>query len=85
MHWQEVKKSYPSKWLIIEAIGATTEDKKRIINELTVVDTFDDSSIALKKYLHLHREFPNREMYVIHSSRPELDIEEIKWAGVRRP
>lgn len=83
MRWEEVRENYPSQWLIIEAIDARTEDKKRIIEEITVVDTFTDNNEALRKYIQLHKSHPNREMYVVHTSRPELDIEEIVWIGVR--
>jgi len=69
--------------LIIEAINAHTEEKKRIIEEITVIDYFDDNNYALRKYIELHKEHPNKEMYVVHISRSELDIEELTWTGVR--
>lgn len=84
MRWDEIRKIHPLTWLIIEAIDARTEDKKRIIEEMTVVGSFEDSVSALQRYLQLHKTHPNREMYVVHSSRPMLDIEEITWTGVRK-
>lgn len=83
MCWDEVRKSYPDRWLVIEAIDAKTEGKKRVIDKIAVVEVFTESIEALKMYIQLHRAEPIREMYVVHTSRNELDIEEIYWAGVR--
>jgi hypothetical protein len=82
--WTEVRSSYPSQWVIIEAVEATTRDKKRIINEMIVISSFDDNNMALRKYIDLHKEHPDREIYVVHTSRETLDIEELTWTGVRK-
>lgn len=84
MLWAEVKKAYPNQWVIIEAIEAHTEGDKRIIAQMTVVDNFqEDNNKALLQYLQLHRKHRERELYVVHTSRPELDILEQRWIGVR--
>ena len=84
MIWEEVKNVYPNQWLIIEAIEAYTEGDKRIIAQMTVVNNYqDDNNKALLQYLQLHRKHRERELYVVHTSRPELDIIEQKWIGVR--
>lgn len=84
MLWEEVKKAYPDQWVIIEAIEAHTEGDKRIISQIIVVDNFqDDNNKALLQYLQLHRRHRERELYVVHTSRPELDIIEQRWIGVR--
>ena len=84
MLWEKIKKTYPNQWMIIEAIEAHTEGDKRIIDQITVVDTFhDDNNKALLQYLQLHRKHREREFYVVHTSRPELDIIEQRWIGVR--
>lgn len=84
MLWVEVKRAYPNQWVIIEAIEAHTEGVKRIISQMTVVDNFqDDNNKALLHYLQLHRKHRERELYVVHTSRPELDIIEQRWIGVR--
>jgi hypothetical protein len=84
MKWEEVKKVYPSAWLLIEAIEAHTEGENRIIDRISVIDSFQDKSSksAFLKYLELHKDFPDRELYVVHSERESLDIKEQKWAGL---
>ncbi|MDO7785674.1 hypothetical protein [Desulforamulus aquiferis] len=84
MTWEEVKKTYPNQWLLIEAIEAHTEENKRIVNQIAVINNFcDDNNKALQQYLQLHRKYRERELYVVHTSRPELDIIEQRWSGVR--
>jgi hypothetical protein len=84
MLWEEVKKAYPNQWVIIEAIEAYTKEDRRIIDRITVVDNFqNDNNKALLQYLQLHRKHRERELYVVHTSRPALDIIEQQWIGVR--
>lgn len=83
MLWNEVKQAYPSQWVIIEAIDAKTVGEQRIVEQMSVVDTFDDSQKALLKYVELHKTHKDREYYVAHTERPELGIEILRWSGVR--
>ena len=84
MIWNEVKKAYPSQWVLIEAIDATTEGENRIVKELSIIDTFeDDSKKAMDRYVELHKLHKEREYYVVHTQRSELDIKVLKWSGVR--
>ena len=84
MIWEDIKKTYPSSWLVIEAIEAKTEGEDRIVQQLAVLDSFEEetSKKALLKYLHLHQTYPERELYVVHSTRPRLDIKEQRWVGL---
>jgi hypothetical protein len=77
MRWQEIREHYPQQWLLIEAIKAHSEASKRILEQLAIVGTFSDSVSAMKDYARLHREAPERELYVFHTSRETLDITEL--------
>jgi len=83
MQWKEICQHYPRQWLLIEAIKAHSEADRRILEQLAVVGTFSDSTTAMKSYLQLHNEAPERELYVFHTSREKLDITERRWLGVR--
>ena len=83
MQWQEIRNHYPRQWLLIEAIKAHTESNKRILDRLSVIGTYPDSGKAMKAYIEMHRESPERELYVLHSSRETLNITERKWLGIR--
>ena len=83
MQWQEVRQYYPQQWLLIEAIKAHSEANKRILDQLAVVSVFPDSLSAMHGYTRLHREAPERELYVFHTSREALDVIERRWFGIR--
>ena len=83
MNWQEIRTHYPQQWLLVEAIKAHTESSERVVEQLAVVGTFADSVTALTSYQQLHHEAPQRELYVFHTSRKELDIRERTWLGIR--
>ena len=83
MQWQEIRQHYPQQWLLLEAIKAHSEADKRILDRLAVVSTFSDSVSAMNSYARLHREAPERELYVFHTSREALEIIERRWLGIR--
>lgn len=83
MVWQDIREHYPQQWLLIEAIKAHSQANKRILDQLAVVGTFPDSVSAMQGYAQLHREAPERELYVFHTSRAELDVTERQWLGIR--
>jgi hypothetical protein len=83
MKWQEIREHYPQQWLLVEAIKAHSEANKRILEQLAVVSTFADSVTAMRSYVQLRREAPERELYVFHTSREALDITERRWVGIR--
>ena len=84
MLWEDVRKSFPSQWVLIEAVDAHTKGNRRIVERVSVVESFiNDSKQALKKYVELHKRHKNREYYVIHTSREQLNFEEQRWMGVR--
>ncbi|MBN1310098.1 MAG: hypothetical protein JXB30_01680 [Anaerolineae bacterium] len=85
MQWTEIREAYPDQWLVIEALQAhTTPDKHRVLDKITVVDHADDGSTAMSIYHQLHKQYPNREFYFVHTGREELDIRVRQWLGIRR-
>ena len=83
MRWNDVKKHYPHRWLLVEAIRARSEGGKRLLDEVAVVNAFSDGGAAMRGYLQLHRSSPDREFYVLHTDREDPDIQERTWLGLR--
>ena len=81
--WEEIRKQYPRQWLLVEAIKAHSELDKRILEQLSVINTFPDSVTAMSSYTQLHREAPECELYVLYTDREKLDIMERRWLGIR--
>jgi hypothetical protein len=83
MTWPEIRRHHPERWLLVEAVEAHSEAGRRLVDNLAVVDEFADSPTALREYLRLHRQAPERELYVLHTDREDLDIAERTWLGLR--
>jgi len=84
MIWNEVKKTYPSQWVLIEATKARTENEKRIIDYMDVIDNFNENGDeAFQKYIELHKLHKDREYYIYHTSHEILEIGVKRWMGVR--
>ncbi len=76
MQWQEIRQVYPEQWLVVEALAAHTIDGQRKLDELAVLQTCADGSEAMQRYRELHRQYPEREFYFLHTRRADLDIRE---------
>lgn len=83
MKWEQIRTYYPQKWLLVEAIKAHSEQDQRILDDLSVINTFADSVAAMQDYAKLHRDEPERELYVLNTERETLNIKERYWLGVR--
>ena len=84
MLWSDIRQNYPSQWLVIEALEAhTTHDNQRVLDHIAVIETCPDGRLAMEQYQQLHRDYPTREFYFVHTSREELDIRERHWHGIR--
>ena len=83
MTWNEIRDYFPSRWLLIEAIEAHSEGGKRVLEQISVVKTFTDSSSAMSSYRRFHDMYPDREFLFVHTDRETLDITERRWIGIR--
>jgi hypothetical protein len=83
MEWQNVRLAYPHRWLLVEAVSAISVGGKRIVNEMDVIEDFPDALTAWQGYAEAHRKSPEREYYVVHTDREELDIRERRELAMR--
>lgn len=84
MKWNEIRGHFPRQWLLVEATRAHSEGNQRILDDLAVIETFPTGKSAMDGYVELHEQSPQRELYVLHTDREKLDIEELRWLGIRR-
>lgn len=84
MKWNDIRDNYQDKWILFEAIDAYSKDGQRYVEELSVINIYDDGKDALKEYAEKHKKDKNREMYVYHTKNKELKIKERNWIGVRK-
>lgn len=84
MTWQEIREKFARNWLLVEAIEAHDEGNQRIVNDLSVVGMFgDDGWAAWHRYEELHKADGEREYYVLHTDRTELNIGIMEVFGFR--
>ena len=75
MDWQTVREMYPHRWVVIEAYNAHILGGERIIGQIEVVGMFGDEwKPAWEHYKQLHHMDKEREYYVVHTDRVELQI-----------
>jgi hypothetical protein len=80
MTWSEIRATYPEQWLVIEALQAHTDTTQmRQLDKIAVIERCQDGGSAMNRYRALHRQFPEREFYFVHTSRSELQIRERQW------
>jgi hypothetical protein len=83
MTWSAIREHFPIQWLLVEAMQAHSKDNHRILDDIAVLGTFQDGKEAMDGYIELHEKAPQRELYVLHTEREDLDIEELRWLGIR--
>lgn len=75
MKWQDVRELFPDKWVLIEAIEAyTTEDRKRIVEQLSIIGAATDFFEVMAMYKQINKHAPRRELFVVHAQNEELEI-----------
>ena len=84
MTWDEVRKKFPGQWVVVEARSARSVGSRRIVGDLAVLEAFQDPAEAQRRQLSLHRAEPLREILLTYAGWETLDIEETRWAGIRK-
>ena len=84
MKWTEVRQHFPDRCVLVEALKAETRDKKRIIEEITVISDFDSGNDAWKAYKKIRAEDQSRELYIFHTKNENTVVIEQPYIGARR-
>lgn len=83
MRWNEVRDAHPDQWLVIEVLDTHAEGNRCVLDRVAVLDVCTDGRATMKRYSELRRQHPSRELCFVHTSVPELKIEERLWLGIR--
>ncbi|KRE50704.1 hypothetical protein ASG85_20410 [Paenibacillus sp. Soil724D2] len=84
MKWSEICSHYPSRFVLVEATKAVSKNRLRTIEEMTVVEEYDNPMNAWEGYKLHHKEIPEREFYVFHTSKEEIEVIEEYFTGIRK-
>ena len=77
-----MRERFANQWVLLEVMKAHTSEGNRYIDEVVVVDRFDDSTAAMHQYSELRKQDPHREYCFFHTSRTNLIARE-RFMGLR--
>lgn len=83
MRWEEVREKYPNRFVLVEAIKASSKNQVRTIEEMAIIKEYEDSKQAWNGYKEHHRENSKRELYIFHTSKENIEVIEGYFTGVR--
>ncbi|MBA9083834.1 hypothetical protein FHR92_000277 [Fontibacillus solani] len=49
MRWDEVQERFPNEWVVLEATKAYSKEGQRFIEEMSVIDSYEESTQTLKR------------------------------------
>lgn len=83
MKWTEVRNTYPNKWIVFDSLTQHEEGNKLVVEDLAIIEVFDDPNNAWKYYRELHRKDKSRELSLGDTRKENLEYE-IKRIGLMR-
>ncbi|GIQ63982.1 hypothetical protein PACILC2_25500 [Paenibacillus cisolokensis] len=84
MKWEEIAKQHPSRFVLVEAIKANSDNRVRRLEDMAVIQDYDNPQEAWSGYKHFHKLYPTRELYVFHTSRTDVEVVEEFFSGIRQ-
>lgn len=84
MRWQEVKERFPNEWVVLEVIKAYSDKGYRHIEDVVIIDRFENSIESMERYEELRKDHSQREYCFFHTSRENLVARE-RYVGIRGP
>lgn len=83
MKWSEARKTYPNKWIVFDSLKQHEEDNRLIVEDIAIIEVFDDLNDAFKYYRMLHRQDKSRQVSFDDTRKDKLEYE-IKRIGLIR-
>ena len=75
MLWNEVRKAYPNKWIVFDSLKQHEENNKLIIEDIAIIEVFDDINKAYKYYCGLHKKDKTRLLNIGSTKDTKLKYE----------
>nr|WP_233168293.1 hypothetical protein [Paenibacillus roseus] len=69
---------------MLEAIKASSNDRIRELEEMAVIQDYDNPQEAWNGCKRLQKLHPTRELYVFHTSRSDVEVVEGFFSGIRQ-
>lgn len=75
MKWSDARKTYPNKWIVFDSLKQHEEDNKLIVEDIAIIEVFDDINDAFKYYRMLHRQDKSRQLSFGDTRKDKLEYE----------
>lgn len=75
MKWEEARKTYPNQWIVFDILNEHEEDNKLIIEDVAIIEVFEDINDAWQYYRTLHRKDKTRELSFDCTKKEKLEYE----------
>lgn len=84
MKWKEITQYHPNRLVLVEALQASSKNRVRTIEEMAVIQEYEDPKEAWEGYKLFHKKDPQRELYIFHTSRENVEVIEEFFSAVRQ-
>lgn len=84
MKWKDITELHRDRFVLVEAIKASSNNHVRQLEDMAVIQDYDTPQEAWSGYKELHKIHPTRELYVFHTSRNDVEVVEEFFSGVRQ-
>jgi hypothetical protein len=78
MKWEEVKKIYPERYVLLQVLQSHVEGDKKYIDDVAIIRAIDDSKEATRELVNAK---PGTLVY--HTSKDKIEILMRKSVGFR--
>lgn len=78
MKWEEVRRAYPNRFVKLQVLKSHIRDDKRIIEDVAVIDTFDNNKEATRELVRA-----KDNILVYHTGNEKIEIQIKKIFGYR--
>ncbi|MFK9095340.1 hypothetical protein [Bacillus salipaludis] len=82
--WSEVRQHFSERCVLVKAIKSETRGKERVIEEMSVIDDFENGNGVWKVYKKHYAENQSRELYIFHTNNEAIKVIEQPCIGGRR-
>jgi len=75
LNWPEIRKQYPNKIVLVEARSVYLKGNKRVIEEMCVLENYENSREAWSGYKKFRFKLSGRELYLFHTSNAQINVD----------
>lgn len=83
MKWNEVRKTYPNKFIVFESLNQFEDNSILTVTDLAIIDVFDEIGKAFKYYSKLHKEDKKKTLNIGDTKKEKLTYNVKRLGGLK--